>query len=258
MNSAIIADDEPHLAEFLGARLASLWPELEIAGYAASGNEALQLIERLEPDVAFLDIRMPGLSGLEVAAGLGERACRIVFVTAFDEFAIEAFEHHAIDYLLKPVTDERLSRTVEHLKAALRERRGPPALDALLAQLQQSLGTRTAGAGHMRWVRVAVGEEVRQIPVEDVLCFRAADKYTIVEVVNEQHAGELLIRTGLSELLDQLDPELFWQVHRSIVVNASHVLSARRDVMGKTMISLRGRGAQLPVSRQYAHRFRHM
>jgi DNA-binding LytR/AlgR family response regulator len=258
MTSAVIADDEPHLAEYLRASLARLWPELYVWPAAAHGVQALELIERHQPEVAFLDIKMPGMDGLEVAARLAHQACRVVFVTAYDQFAIEAFEHHAVDYLLKPVSDERLMRCVDHLREALVQREQAPRLDALLQQITASLGAAPARASPLRWIRAGVGDTVRQIAVEEVLCFKAADKYTIVQLRDGESEGEILIRVSLSELLLQLDPERFWQVHRGTVVNVERVESARRDVLGKTLLKLRGHAQDIVVSRQYAHLFRQM
>jgi len=254
---AVVADDEPHLVEYLCQRLAALWPELEIAGTAAHGAEAIEVIESLDPDVAFLDIRMPGLGGMEVAARLAGQRCRVVFVTAYDQFALDAFEHHAVDYLLKPVSDERLLGAIANLKRSLAAPLTDRRIEALLAQLAG--GEPRAGRPvYLRWVRASAGEAVRQIPVEDVLYFKAADKYTIVQLREDRGDGEILIRLSLSELLEQLDPEVFWQIHRGTIVNLAHVLSTRRDVLGKTLLRLRDHRHELVVSRQYANRFRQM
>lgn len=256
MTRAVIADDEPHLVEYLRSRLAVLWAPLEIVGTARHGEQALALIDEHDPDIAFLDIKMPGMSGLEVAARLSGQRCRVVFVTAFDQFAIDAFEHHAVDYLLKPVSDERLAKTIDHLKRALAGAGEIPRLEALFARLAAGgAGSRPA---YLRWIRASAGDAVRQIPVEDVLYFKAADKYTIVQLRSASSEGEILIRLSLSELLEQLDPEMFWQVHRGTIVNLAHVVSTRRDVLGKTLLRLREHRAELVVSRQYAHRFRQM
>jgi DNA-binding LytR/AlgR family response regulator len=254
----VIADDEEHLAAFLKERLAALWPELEIAGLAAHGEAALALIESAGADIAFLDIKMPGLSGLDVAARLTDSACRIVFVTAYDQFALEAFEHHAVDYLVKPITDDRLGKTIERLRREDATRRDPAELRSLLSQVAGLIGQRAAGPQSLRWIRAQVKDAVRQIPVEDILFFRAADKYTIVELREPHSDGELLIRLSLSELLAELDTAVFWQIHRSTIVNLQHVLGTRRDVLGKTYVQLKGRSTELPVSRQYAARFKQM
>ncbi|MGA2552462.1 MAG: LytTR family DNA-binding domain-containing protein [Burkholderiaceae bacterium] len=257
MTRAIIADDEEPLLQFLSHKLSELWPDLDIVGEATQGNEALELIERLQPDVAFLDIKMPGLSGLEVASRLSASACRIVFVTAYDQFALDAFEHRALDYLLKPVTDERLKKTIERLREPAALRSDPKDLERLLSQVSGLLGRRDGAGAHLRWIRASIRDSVRQIPVEEILYFRAADKYTVVET-EEPSQGELLIRLSLAELLEQLDPDVFWQIHRSVIVNLSHVRATRRDVLGKTFVQLKQRGIELAVSRQYASRFKQM
>jgi len=248
---ALIADDEANLAQHLAARLAAQWPELEILPVAANGLEALRALDEDGPEIAFLDIRMPGLTGLEVAQRAEPRT-HIVFVTAFDQYAVEAFESEAVDYILKPVTDERLATCVARLKRKLAADERPPALDAVLAQLARALPA--AAGGRLRWIRALVGEEVRQIPVDEVLYFRAADKYTCVIT----RSGESLIRTALAELAQQLDPEVFWQVHRGTVVNMNEVASTRRDLGGRVFVKLRDGKTELAVSRAYAQRFKQM
>lgn len=246
---ALIADDEPVLAKHLRARLGELWPELEVAGMAANGIEALEMIEDLKPDVAFLDIRMPGLSGLEVAQRLAadtRAGCRIVFVTAYDEFAVQAFEREAVDYLLKPVSDERLARAVERLR-----RRAVAAPDDLLRRLQALLPKASA---HLAWVRASVGSDVRLIAVDEVCYFQATDKYTAVFTRD----AELLIRTTIKELAEQLNPEHFRQVHRGTLVNLRQVVSARHDALGRVSLNLRDRTEAVAVSRGYAHLFKQM
>lgn len=253
---AVIADDEPHLAQHLRERLAVLWPELEVAALAHSGPEALAAIEESKATLAFLDIRMPGASGLEVARQLSARRLpvRVVFVTAFDQYAVEAFERDAVDYLLKPVTDERLAHTVDKLRRA---GNGPaPDLDALVSLLAQRL--EAPKPERLRWIRASKrsgGVEItEQIPVESVLYFQADDKYTCV--VTRQ--GEALIRIALSELAAQLDPEAFVQIHRSVIVNLNAVAGTRRDLAGKLYARIRDHARELPVARQYAALFRQM
>ncbi len=247
---AIIADDEAHLAKHLQARLAALWPELEVVGVAANGIEARELIEGLKPDIAFLDIRMPGMSGLEVAAALPPAlGCRFVFVTAYDEFAVQAFEREAVDYLLKPVGDERLLATIERLRRASTP---PPAADALLQRLQALLPAATSE--RLRWIRASVGTEVRLVAVDEVCYFQATDKYTAVFVRD----AELLIRTPIKELAEQLDPEQFWQVHRGTLINVRQVVAAKHDAFGRVSLSLRDRPETVAVSRGHAHLFRQM
>ncbi|MDK9702183.1 MAG: LytTR family DNA-binding domain-containing protein [Sulfuritalea sp.] len=250
---AIIADDEPLLARHLTARLVELWPQLEIAGVAGNGIEARDMIEDLRPDIAFLDIRMPGLSGLEVVQALAPEvraACRVVFVTAYDEFAVQAFEREAVGYLLKPVADDRLATAIERLQ------RAPPApagaqSDDLLRRLQALL---PKVAGHLRWVRASVGNDVRLVATDEICYFQAADKYTAVFTRD----AELLIRTPIKELLEQLDPEQFWQVHRGTLVNVRQVVSAGHDAFGRVTLKLRDRAEAVAVSRGHAHLFRQM
>jgi DNA-binding LytR/AlgR family response regulator len=247
----LIADDEAHLAEHLRDRLVALWPAIEMLPLAANGLEALHAINEHEPEAAFLDIRMPGLTGLELAGRIDTRT-HIVFVTAFDQYAVEAFDRDAVDYVLKPVTDERLARCVERLKAKLAASQPAPALDEVLARLARALPG--AGSGRLRWVRASKGEEVRQIAVDDVLYFQASDKYTCV-ITRE---GESLIRLPLAELAAQLDAELFWQIHRSTLVNMNEVASTRRDLGGRLYVKLKDGRTELPVSRAYAHLFKQM
>lgn len=249
--TAIIADDEQHLANYLHDRLSALWPELTIAGIAKNGLEALRLIDDESPAIVFLDIRMPGLTGLEVAARLDAKT-HVVFVTAFDQYAVEAFDRQAADYLLKPVTDERLSRTIARLKDKVARAEVPGDVTGILKQLAQVLPV--SKNAYLRWIRASVGESVRQIPVDEVFYLQAQDKY--VSVYTKE--GESLIRTPLSELSAQLDPNEFWQIHRSTIVNVNRVVSTHRDVMGRTIVKLKDSKAELPVSRAYAHLFKQM
>jgi len=250
MTTALIADDEPHLAAYLQSLLAKAWPELQVVAVAKNGIEAAERIAALQPDVAFLDIKMPGLSGLGVAQGI-EGATRVVFVTAFDEFAVAAFEQQALDYVLKPVKAERLARTVERLKAAAEA----PAEDARLATaLQRLLAGPTAAGAPLRHIRASQGDLVHQIDVAEVLYFHADDKYTCVRTA----AGEHLIRTTITELAALLDPARFQQIHRSTIVNLDHLAGTRRDELSRLFVRVRGRGEELPVSRAYVHLFRAM
>lgn len=261
MPTALIADDEPHLAEYLRARLAALWPELQIVAVVGNGPDAARAIGAHAPDIAFLDIRMPGATGLDVARQLsGAGRPRVVFVTAFDRYAIDAFEADAVDYLLKPVTDERLQRAVEKLKAGLAANQPAPELAALLAQLARQLA---AGAQRrLRWIRASrrSGDDqvTEQIAVADVLYFQADDKYTCVYARDGAAVREWLIRVPLSELAAQLDGESFQQIHRSVIVNLNAVAGTRRDLRGKLFVRIRNHPRELPVARQYAHLFRQM
>lgn len=255
---ALIAEDEPLLAQSLKAALAEAWPELEVVALAPNGVEALEAAERLTPEVAFLDIRMPGLGGLELAAELadrmGEAVPAIVFVTAHDEYALKAFDHAAVDYLLKPVSAERLARTIARLRERLAARQGN--LSALVAQLQQLIAADApARSGEtIRVLRAGAGNTVKMIPLEEVCYFQATDKYT--NVVTRD--GEALIRTSLRDLLAQLPPQRFQQIHRGTVVNMDQVAAAMRDDSGRISLKLRQRKESVAVSRVFAHLFRQM
>lgn len=251
MTLALIADDEPPLARHLQQQLGALWPGLQFAPPARNGIEAAERIATLNPDIAFLDIQMPGLTGLEVAQGI-EGGTRVVFITAYDAYAVQAFEQQALDYLLKPVKAERLQHTVERLRAALAQPAGRDD-DGRLAGALTRLQPRPA-AERLRWIRASAGELMHQVPVDEVLFFRADDKYTCVQTATAEH----LIRTPIVELLAQLDPAVFVQVHRSIVVNLNHLAGTRRDETSRLFLRLRGHGPELPVSRAYVHLFRAM
>ncbi|MGN6525707.1 MAG: LytR/AlgR family response regulator transcription factor [Burkholderiaceae bacterium] len=257
MTRALIADDEPHLAHYLADQLHRLWPGLEIVALARNGLEAADRIAALQPDVAFLDIQMPGLTGLEVAAGI-EGLTRVVFVTAYDEYALGAFEAEAIDYVLKPVTAERLARTVERLQRALAPQAAVPEPDARLARALQALQAPPATSGSpaapLRWIRASAGELMHQVDVADVLFFHADDKYTCVRTARAEH----LIRTPIAELAAQLDPREFQQVHRSTIVNLRHLAGTRRDDASRLFVRVRGWDGELPVSRAYVHLFKPM
>jgi len=253
MTTALIADDEPHLAQYLKAQLALAWPELQIVKLAAHGVEAAAAIAELEPDVAFLDIQMPGLTGLEVAQGI-EGATRVVFVTAYDQYAVEAFEARAVDYLLKPLKADRLARCVERLRSATpAESEGEGALAETLKRLLPAAAL-AAPAPRLRYIRAAQGELMHQVPVGDVLFFHADDKYTIVQTATAEH----LIRTPIVELASQLDPDRFWQVHRSTIINLDHLAGTRRDEQSRLFVRVKGMPRELPVSRAYVHLFKAM
>lgn len=242
--TALIADDEPHLLRHLQTLLAQAWPELELLAPARNGLEAAERIASETPDIAFLDIQMPGLSGLEVAQGI-EGDTRVVFVTAYDEYAVRAFETAAVDYLLKPLKLERLQRTVERLKAPLGDDRLPQAV-------QQLAPPRPAQP--LRWVRASKGELTHQIDVADVIYFHADEKYTVVRTQDAEH----LIRTSIQELVEQLDPDQFWQVHRSTLINLAMLAGTRRDDNSRLFVRFKGLGTELPVSRAYVPRFKAM
>ena len=244
---AIIADDEPNLAEDLRRRITKLWPELEIAAVLHDGMAAQQALITLNPDIAFLDIQMPGMTGLEVAQSSAKN-CRIVFVTAYDEHAVTAFERAAVDYILKPASDERLARCIERL-------RQNESIDSsvLLAKLSSLLQTNSKPAS-LRWIKAQLGQSVRMVAVEEVCYFQSDDKYTTVMTRD----AELLLRTSIKELIDQLDPAEFWQVHRGTVVNVRQIVAAHHTALGKVTLSLRERKDVLNVSRSYAHLFRQM
>jgi DNA-binding LytR/AlgR family response regulator len=257
MTRALIADDESHLALYLRDQLLGLWPGLEVVALARNGLEAAAQIADLQPDVAFLDIQMPGLTGLEVAAGI-EGLTRVVFVTAYDDHALGAFEAEALDYVLKPVTAERLARTVDRLRRALAPRAPADAAatdDARLANALRALQSAPApAAAPLRWIRASQGELVHQVAVADVLFFHADDKYTCVRTARAEH----LIRTPIAELAAQLDGQQFWQVHRSTIVNLAHLAGTRRDDASRLFVRLSGWNDELPVSRAYVHLFKPM
>ncbi|MCV2368796.1 LytR/AlgR family response regulator transcription factor [Roseateles oligotrophus] len=253
MTRALIADDEPHLAQYLKQQLAECWPELQIVAVAKNGIEAAEQINALQPDIAFLDIQMPGLTGLEVAQGI-EGDTRVVFVTAYDEYAVEAFDAAALDYLLKPLKTERLKNCVARIKAALDK---PPAADPsrLLEAIQRLMpGARETTQPRLRFIRATSGDLMHQVPVGDVLFFYADDKYTVVKTAN----GEHLIRTTITDLAAQLDPEQFWQVHRSTLINLAHLAGTRRDELSRLFVRIKGHAQELPVSRAYVHLFKAM
>ena len=244
--TALIAEDEPMLRAQLRARLTQAWPELRVVAEAENGEQALALQRELEPDIAFLDIRMPVRSGLEVAQEIAD-ACHVVFVTAYDEYAVTAFEQGAVDYVLKPVTPERMAKVVERLKQRLD--RPPADLATVLAQLEARESN-----GPLRWIKASLGSSMRLIPVDEVHYFHAEDKYT--KVVTSE--GEALIRKTIKELFDELDSELFWQVHRGTIVNLRAIARVERDYRDQPIIILKQRPEKLTVSRTFAHLFKAM
>jgi DNA-binding LytR/AlgR family response regulator len=248
MPTAIIAEDEPILRAQLEAKLARLWPELDIIASVEDGAAALEALEERVPDFMILDIRMPEMTGVEVARLVAGR-CHVVFVTAYDEYAIQAFEAGAVDYLLKPATDERLAVTIERLKA--KTATPPTDLNAVLARIADRLEPR---GERLQWIKATVGQNLRLIPVADVLFFQSDEKYTRVVTSD----GEALIKTPIRELLDGLDPQVFWQIHRSTVVNANAIAGVSRDFRGQAHVKIRGRDDSLVVSRIYSHLFKQM
>jgi DNA-binding LytR/AlgR family response regulator len=261
--TAVIAEDEPLLAQALQAELARAWPQLRVVATVGDGAAAVRAGLEHRPDVLFFDIRMPGQGGLEAAAELAEEwpgdapFPALVFVTAYDQYAVQAFEAQAIDYVLKPVQPARLQKTVEKLRDVLARRGAREGdLEATLGQLRHLLqaGGPAAPQPLLKVVQASVGSTIRLVPIEDVLYFEAADKYVRVVCAD----GELLIRTPLKDLLPQLDPQLFWQVHRGTVVRATAIESVHRDEAGKLHLALRGRREKLPVSRLYTHLFKAM
>ncbi|MDH5265891.1 MAG: LytTR family DNA-binding domain-containing protein [Betaproteobacteria bacterium] len=256
--TALIADDEPLLRKALTRMLAEAWPELNVVAQARNGRDAVAQFEALQPDICFLDVHMPGLTGVEAARRIGPRA-HLVFVTAYDQYAVQAFEQRAIDYLVKPLDPARLADTVARLKERLRASEPlPPETGALLEQLAARLDRKAAPAP-LRWIHATVGNALRLIPVEDIDYLRSDDKYTLVAWRGEGgHPGEGLIRTPLKELVEQLDAAQFVQVHRSAVVNRGAISHVTRDVNETARIHLKGREEVLPVSRSFLHLFRQM
>lgn len=262
--TALIAEDEHHLALALKEALARTWPELRIVDVVGNGPAAITAVDLHAPDVLFLDIRMPGLTGLQVAQRLaGAGGPLVVFVTAYNEYAVQAFEREAVDYLVKPVNDARLAETVERL----RKRLSAPAPSAENSTATGELGraldlikrladtaSGTSAAPHLKFLRAGLGDTVRIVPVDEVTHLQAQDKYVSLYTAD----GEQLIRISLKELADQLDPNVFVQVHRSTIVNMRAVATAERDFTGRVMLTLKGVKEKVQVSRQYAHLFARM
>jgi len=246
--TAMIAEDEPLMRERLKEKLAEAWPELAIVAEAGDGTAALEAFAEHRPQLAFLDIRMPGKSGLDVAAEIGND-CHIVFITAYDQYALKAFEAGAVDYLLKPVESDRLALAVERMRKKLA---APPAdLTALVKELRSTL---TQGTPRMKWIKAAIGKQVKLIAVSDVLYFQSDAKYTRVVLA----AGEALIRTPLKELMAELDPDHFCQIHRGTIVNLDAVAGVWREDAERQFVLLKNRQEKLPISRQFTHLFKQM
>jgi DNA-binding LytR/AlgR family response regulator len=274
---AVLADDERLMREQLRARLAEVWPELQIVAEAKNGLEAVALVDEHRPDIVFLDIRMPGLTGVEAARQIAQMPPRdggdddellpeIVFITAYDQYAVEAFEQGVVDYVLKPAERERLQLTVQRIRKRLAARRAPecapdtaadaPAaapLQALLHQLQSRLNPGSAPA-YLQWIQAGVGSAIQMIPVEEVLFFVSDEKYTRVQTAQV----EALIRKPIKELVDELDPKLFWQIHRSTLVNVKAIAGVTRDFRGRQIVSVKGHPEKLEVSRSYTGLFKGM
>jgi len=253
--TALIADDEAPMREQLRTRLGEAWPELRIVAEAANGAEAVALAAEHQPDIVFLDIRMPGMGGIDAARQLYDR-CHIVFATAYDQYALDAFEQGAIDYLLKPVTPARLQTTCERLQKRLADNAAAPQdIGAQLAELGALL--KSGGAAkpnYLRWIQAQVGGSLRMVSTREILFFQAEDKYTSVQTASTQ----LLIRKTLKELADELDPDEFWRIHRSTLVRVDAILEVTRDVRGRQMVRLRDHPDLLEVSRNHGYLFQQM
>ncbi|MBX3606104.1 MAG: response regulator transcription factor [Piscinibacter sp.] len=265
---AVIADDERLMREQLRARLAEVWPELEIVAEAKNGLEAVQLVEQHHPALVFLDIRMPGKTGIEAARDIaqlpsGEDApdgwagCEIIFITAYDEYAVQAFEQGAADYVLKPAERERLALTVERVRRRLAQRGSgdapeAPHMQLLLQKLAAQMNP--SGAARLKWIQATVGQSIQMIPVEDVLFFISDEKYTRVQTATV----EALIRKPIKELVEELDAELFWQIHRSTLVNVKAIAGISRDLRGRQLVSVKGHPEKLEVSRSFTGLFKGM
>ena len=243
--SAIIVDDEPNLVEYLERKLASLWPELRIVGIAHSGPQSIEIAHKLKPDIAFLDIRLPGISGLEVAKALPIKT-QIVFVTAYDEFAVEAFKHAAVDYLVKPVDHARLAETITRLKNRESQNR------SVLIELLRNAGLEQSG--YLEWIRAGLRDTTEIVSVRDVIYCKAEYKYT--SVITRDRT--LVIRSSIQELEQDLDPNQFWRIHRAVIVRVDQILKAKRDLRGRYILTLRDHQDSLRSSRSYAHLFKHM
>jgi DNA-binding LytR/AlgR family response regulator len=245
---ALIAEDEPLLRDELVEQLGKLWPELVVCAKAADGIEAVRLIDETSPDLLFLDIQMPGMSGIEVARHASGR-CHVAFVTGYDQFAIAAFDEGAVDYVLKPVSLPRLATALARLKERLAR---PPA--DLSGVLRQLAAHGSEARSYLRWVNASVGQTIKLITVDEICYFKADSKYTLVVT----SASESLIKKPIKELIDELDPQLFWQVHRSTLVNVNAIAGVTRDYRGHLQVKLKQRPEQLAVSESYMHLFRQM
>jgi DNA-binding LytR/AlgR family response regulator len=257
MPTAIIADDERLMRDQLRMRLSEVWPELEIVGEAKNGEEAVALVAQLRPDLTFLDIRMPGTTGMEAARQIGGQS-NIVFVTAYDQYAVEAFERGAVDYVLKPPEPERLQVTVARLKERLAKPKEAGAVNVsdsvtqMLSQLAQKMAA--PKPAYLQWIQASIGQDLRMIPVEDILFFRSDEKYTCVQT----ERFEALIRKPVRDLAEELDPALFWQIHRATLVNVNAIEGVTRDIRGRHLVLIKGKPDKLEVSRSFLHLFKQM
>ena len=246
--TAVIAEDEDNLRDELRETLAAVWPELTVRAEAADGLQAMAALEAHSPDVLFLDIEMPGVSGLDVAK-LASGRCHVVFVTAYDKYAIAAFEQGAVDYVLKPFTPARLAETVKRLRTRINAI--PANLDGLLKVLAEKLAN---GREYVRWITASQGNDLRLITVEEICYFQAGDKYTRVVTADK----ESLIRRTIKDLAEELDPNVFWQIHRGTIVNVNAISGVTRDFRRRLRVRLRQRAELLPVSDPFVHRFEQM
>ena len=255
MPTAIIADDERLMRDQLRMRLNQVWPELDIVGEAKNGDEAIDLVDELNPDFTFLDIRMPGKTGMEAAAEIGNKS-QVVFVTAYDAYAVEAFERGAVDYVLKPPEPERLKITVERLKSRLDKPAVSADANANIASILSQLTEKIAQPKpkYLQWIQASIGQDLRMIPVEEILFFRSDEKYTCVQT----DKFEALIRKPVRDLADELDPTLFWQIHRATLVNVNAIEGVTRDIRGRHLVMIKGRPDKLEVSRSFLHLFKQM
>jgi DNA-binding LytR/AlgR family response regulator len=265
---AVLADDERLMREQLRSRLTEVWPELEIVAEAKNGLEAVELTKQHKPDLVFLDIRMPGLTGVDAARQIAQLpedddwlVPEIVFITAYDQYAVEAFEQGVADYVLKPAERERLQLTVARIKKRLAQREGAELVETSSAPLQQllhKLSSQVSGSGgkpsYLQWIQATVGQAIQMIPVDDVLFFISDEKYTRVQTAKV----EALIRKPIKELVDELDPQVFWQIHRSTLVNARAIDGITRDFRGRQLVGVKGLTEKLEVSRSYTHLFKGM
>lgn len=254
MPTAIIADDERLMRDQLKMRLNQVWPELQILGEAKNGEEAIELVQQHRPDFTFLDIRMPGKTGLDAAQAIGGLS-HIVFITAYNQYAVEAFERGAIDYVMKPAEVDRLRITCERLQERLAKSPPPPQQDMseILTQLADKIGL-APKPKYLQWIQASIGQDLRLIPVEDILFFRSDEKYTCVQT----KTYEALIRKPVRDLAEELDPTLFWQIHRSTLVNVKAIDGVTRDLRGRHLVMVKGHPEKLEVSRSFIHLFKQM